>query len=136
MERPPGDQAAGSANGVGVDLAGWDGVVFEAIIGVIGNGGTYDLRVVDSANSNFSGAVNVTDKDTGNVAGITQVLNTGPNVIVSIDVFRPTNRYVRVVSTATTNNVNVGIVAHKYRAQGRTPYDLPTNNQYVAVRAN
>lgn len=124
------DAAAGGSNGAGVDMQGWDGVVFEAILGVIGNGGTFDMRVVESANANFSGAVNVSG------AAITQVPNTTPNIVVAIDVFRPTNRYVRVVATAGTNNVNYGVVSHKYRRTGRSPATLPTNHQYVAVAAN
>jgi hypothetical protein len=129
VEVVPSSPGAGG-NGAGVDMQGWDGVAFQCIIGVVGNGGTYDLRVVESANSNFSGAVNVAN------AEITQVLNTSPNVLVTIDVYRPTNRYLRVVSTPATNNANVAVIAHRYRGTGRTPAGLPTNHQYVAVRAN
>lgn len=129
----PGSSPGAAGNGAGVDmleLGGWDGVVFQAVIGVIGNGGTYDLRVVGSANANFSGAVNV------NGASITQVPNTQANIVVSIDVFRPTNRYLRVVSTPATNNANIAVLATRYRGQGRSPITLPTNSQYVAVAEN
>lgn len=119
-----------ATNGAGVDMAGWDGVAFVCAIGVIGNGGTFDLRVVESANANFSGAVNVTN------AAITQVTNGVANVCVTVDVYRPTNRYVRVVATPATNNANVGVVSVRYRGQSRLPASLPTNAQYVTVRAN
>lgn len=124
------DGAAASSNGAGVDMQGWDGVIFQAIVGTIGNGGTFDMRVVESANSNFSGAVNITG------AALTQVPNTQPNTVYSIDVFRPTNRYVRVNATVGTNNVNYGVIAHRYRHVGRAPLTLPTNSQYVTVAAN
>lgn len=124
------DGAAASSNGTGVDMQGWDGVIFQAVIGTIGNGGTFDMRVLESANANFSGAVNISG------AALTQVPNTQPNTVYSIDVFRPTNRYVRVNATVATNNVNYGVIAHRYRHVGRAPVTLPTNAQYVVVAAN
>lgn len=136
----PGSSPGAGVNGIGVDMqanGGWDGVEFEMVVGVIGNGGTLDMRVVESANSNFSGAVNITDKDNSSVsAAITQIANTVANVVVGIDVFRPTNRYLRAVVTPATNNANVAVIAHRYRNQGRSPIDLPSNGQYVSVRAN
>lgn len=132
VEVGPSSPGAGG-NGAGADMqasGGWDGIIFECTIGVIGNGGTFDLRVVESANSNFSGAVNVTN------AAIVQVPNTTANVMVSIDVFRPTNRYVRVVATPATNNANISVSSVRYRGTGRSPVALPTNHQYVVVAAN
>lgn len=128
VEVQPGDYAAGNTNGIGVDMSGFDGVVFDAIIGGITGAGVYDMRVVESENANFSGAVNIAN------AAIVQVTNAAPNTIHSIDVFRATNnRYLRVVSSPATNNVEVTVIARRYRAQGRTPYELPTGSTYVEV---
>lgn len=139
MEVPASSPGAG-VNGIGVDmqeLGGWDGVIFEAVVGVIGNGGTFDMRAVQSANANFSGAVNIADADnSSNTAAAVQVANTVANVVVSIDVFRPVNRYLRAVVTAATNNANVAVTARRYRNQGRTPVALPNNFQYVSIRAS
>lgn len=136
----PGSSPGAGVNGVGVDmqeLGGWDGVVFEAALGVVGNGGTVDMRVQHSANANFSGAVNIADADnSSNNASITQIPNTVANVVVAIDVFRPTNRYVRAIVTPATNNANVAVTARRYRNQGRTPLTLPNNYQYVSIRAS
>lgn len=136
----PGSSPGAGVNGIGVDMqesGGWDGVLFEMSVGVIGNGGTLDMRVVGSANANFSGAVNIADADnSSNNASITQIANTVANVIVAIDVYRPTNRYVRAVVTAATNNANVAVTARRYRNQGRTPMTLPNNFQYVSIRQN
>jgi hypothetical protein len=119
-----------AATGTGVDMQGFDRVVFHVAIGVIGNGATIDARVVGSANANFSGAVNIAN------AAIVQVLNTSPNVAATIDVYRPTNRYVRLVVTPATNNANVSAVAVRYRGTGNLPPTQPTNYQYVAVSEN
>lgn len=125
---PTSPGAAG--NGGGVDMMGYDRVLFHCLIGVIGNGGTFDLRVVGSANANFSGAVNITN------AVITQVPNTTANVVVSIDVVRPTNRYVRVVATPATNNANIAILSERFRGSGVVPAANPTNFQYVVIAEN
>lgn len=136
----PGSSPGAGVNGVGVDmqeLGGWDGVEFLMPVGVIGNGGTLDMRIVSSANANFSGAVNIADADNAsNIAAVTQIPNTQANIVVGIDVFRPVNRYLRAVVTAATNNANVAVIARRYRNQGRTPVALPTNHQYVSVRAS
>ncbi|MGD9889696.1 MAG: hypothetical protein AB7R89_25765 [Dehalococcoidia bacterium] len=117
---------AGSTNGAGVDMQGWDGVAFIASIGAIEDGGTYDLRVVQDSLANFASVTNVTN------AAITQVPNTTPNVIVVIDVFRPAERYVRVNSTVATNNVTVSVTSVRYRGQSRLPKASPAD-QYVLV---
>ena len=119
---------SGAVNGAGVDMAGWDGVAFVAQVGVVTGAGTFDLRVVESANANFSGAVNISG------ASITQV--TTSNTTHTIDVWRPTNRYLRVVATQAVNTVLAAVLAFRYRGQSRLPASTPTNFQYVKVQAN
>ncbi len=121
---------ASAVQGIGVDMAGWDTVAFIATINAQGNGGAFDMRLVGSANANFSGNVNISG------AAITQVANTsGGNVTVTIEVHRPTNRYVKAIYTP-TNNANFAAVAIRSRGQARQPVTLTTNHQYVAVSEN
>ncbi len=121
---------ASAVQGIGVDMQGWDSVAFSAQINAQGNGGAFDMRVVGSANANFSGNVNISG------AAITQVLNTsGGNVCATVEVHRPTNRYVKAIYTP-TNNANFSAVAIRTRGAGRQPPSLPTNHQYVGVSEN
>lgn len=126
----PNSSPGAATNGAGVDMQGYDRVRFLCAVGLIGNGGTFDLRVVGGANANFSGAINITN------AVITQLANTTTNVVVAIDVVRPTNRYVRVVATPATNNANIAIISERFRGTGTTPPANPTNFQYVTVAEN
>jgi hypothetical protein len=126
-----GVTASSAANGNGVDMLGWDGVEFDVNIGAMVATATFDLRVVGSANSNFSGAVNITN------ANIVQTLAAdGNNRVVSVAVHRPTNRYLRVVATPATANVTYAVTSYLYRGQGRLPVTVPTNHQFVAVAEN
>jgi hypothetical protein len=131
VEVAPNQYGTGSTNGNGVDMLGWDGVEFEAILGGLVATATFDLRVLGSANSNFSGAVNIT-----NAAIVQSLAADGNNRVVSVAVHRPTNRYIRVNATVGTANVFYGVSAYRYRGQSRLPATLPTNHQFVAVAEN
>ena len=123
----PGNVGAATTQGVPVDMAGWDRVRFTLLVGAAATG-AYDLRAVHSANANMSGNVNVTG------GAITQIanINAVPNTVYEIDIARPTNRYVTVLST-TAAAANVTVLATRYRGSGVLPATLPTNHQYVAV---
>lgn len=130
-EIQPNQYAAAALNGVGVDMAGWDGVEFDALIGGMAASSTFDMRVLGSANANFSGAVNITG------AAIVQTIAAdGNNRVVSVAVHRPTNRYVRTNSTVAAANVFYGITSYRYRGASRLPPTTPTNHQFVAVAEN
>lgn len=121
---------ATAVQGIGVDMKGWDSVAFIANIAAQGNGGAFDMRVVGSANSNFSGNVNISG------AAITQVNNVVTvNATYVIEVYRPTNRYVKAIYTP-TNNANFSAVSIRSRGQTRMPPTPAGNNQYVGVAEN
>ena len=112
--------ASANVDGGGVDMAGWDGVLFLLAVGVID--GTQDMHAESDDNSAFSSATNMVDVDAVAV-DITQVAGTGDGKIYALDVWRPAEQFVRV-------NVANGagavadfqcVIAMRYRATGRLP---------------
>jgi hypothetical protein len=113
-----------------IDMQGWDGVEFEFAIGVMASGVTFDAYVQSSANSNFSGATNIAN------AALTQVANTSNATLQILDVYRPTNRYVRC-STVPGAGVFTSVVSRRYHRNGILPPSQATStNQVVKVDVN
>lgn len=125
----PQSFGAGAINGVAIDTQGWDGVRFAVGIGAITGAGTMDVVVQRDANSNMTNAVNISG------AVLTQVTNANPNSVAVVDVYRPSQRYVRLVMTQAANTVLGGAMATLYRRNGILP---PTHTaiQTVEVREN
>lgn len=117
--------ASVNTNGLTIDTAGWDGIEYKFNVGTMANGATFDARVVSSANSNMAGNTNITN------AAITQLANTSNANMVIIDVWRPTNRYVRSAVQPATANSTFGCVATLYRRTGVTPVTQNTNTREV-----
>jgi hypothetical protein len=116
LDVPPQSIAASSAaNGAGVDMAGWDGVMFVLALGAID--GTQDMKAQSDDNSGFSSATDITG------AAITQVAATGDNKLYILDVYRPGERYVRSVVTngAGATADFQAVIAIRYRGSGRFP---------------
>lgn len=119
-----------NTNGTTIDMQGWDGVEFEFAIGVMASGVTFDARVVSSANANMSGAANIAN------AALTQVANTSNATLQILDVYRPTDRYVRV-ATVPGAGVFASVVSRRYRRSGiLPPTAAATTNQVVKVVSN
>lgn len=118
-----------NANGVTIDMAGWDGCLYVFNIGAITATGTFDARIVSSANSNMSGNANITN------AAITQVAAAGNTNTVMIDIYKPTNRYIRSAGVPATANVSFSSIAIRYRASGLLP-PTQTAAQVVKVVQN
>jgi hypothetical protein len=118
-----------NANGAVMDMQGWDGIEYCFSIGTMASGATYDARIVSSANANMSGATNITN------AALTQVAVTGNANIYIIDVYRPTDRYLRSATQPATAAVLHASVATRYRRNGTLP---PTQSaiQQVKVSVN
>lgn len=113
-----------------LDMQGWDGVEYEFAIGVMASGVTFDAYVQNSANSNFSGPTNITN------AVLTQVANTSNATLQVLDVYKPTNRYVRC-STVPGAGVFASVVSRRYRRSGiLPPTQESTTNQIVKVVVN
>jgi hypothetical protein len=118
-----------NTNGAAIDMSGWDGCLYVFNIGAITSTGTFDARIVQSANSNMSGATNITN------AAITQVAASGNTNSVMIDVWRPTSRYIRSAAVPATANVSFASIAIRYRASGTLPV-TQTAAQLVKVQVN
>ena len=102
-----------AVNGAGVDMQGWDGVLFLIPVGAMDT--TLDAKAQDSAdNSTFADIAG---------AAITQYTATDDNKLCAIDVWRPTARFVRVVVDPGdgTLGVNTGAIAIRYRRTGKLP---------------
>lgn len=113
----PADLGDGATNGSVIDMQGWDGIVFIAIAGALGAGGTLDLKAQGDDAVGFGSPTDITG------AAITQVPDTGDNKSYMLDVWRPTERFIRGVVTIGGAGVAVvvGLVAVQYRFSGKTP---------------
>ena len=123
--------ASANVNGLTIDTAGWDGIRYVFNIGTMASGATFDARLVSSANANMSGAANVPN------ALITQLTNASNVNAVIIDLWRPTNRYVRSAVQPATANSTFSSFAVQYRRTGTKPVTAPTTTvQTVKVAQN
>jgi hypothetical protein len=116
QELPSQALAASTAfNGDGSDMQGWDGILFILNLGV--TDGTVDMKVQGDDNSSFSSATDITG------AASTQIAATGDNKLYCIDVYRPTERYIRAVVTTGAGAVadEAGVISIRYRGTGRRP---------------
>lgn len=136
VEVIPGTNISAAAQGIGVDMKGWDTVTFVAQIAAMTGSATFDMRVVGSANSNFNNGTNTNGTDITNAAIVQVPAAAGVNIACAITVVRPTNRYVKVIATPATNNVNFAVMSILSRGQSRLPFSLPANYQLVAVAEN
>ena len=121
--------ASANVNGTAIDMQGWTGCLFAFNIGAMGSGATFDARIVSSPNSNMSGATNITN------AALTQVTNASNTNVAIIDVWNPSQRYLRSATQPATANVTFGSISVRYRRDGLLP---PTQSaqQVVKVAAN
>lgn len=112
---PIASAASTATNGTGVDMQGWEGVLFVLNLGA--TDGTVDMKAQRDDNSGFSSATDITG------AAITQVTASGDNKLYLLDVYRPSERYCRVVVTtgAGATADQLGVEAIRYRGTGRFP---------------
>ncbi len=116
---------AANVNGTALDMQGWDGCQFAFNIGAMASGATFDARIVSSPNANMSGNTNIAN------AALVQVANTANTNLVVIDIYRPTDRYLRSALVPATANVTVGSIATRYRRTGVLP---PTQSAAQVVK--
>jgi hypothetical protein len=119
----PPQSSTGLINSSGVDMSGWDGVQFVIAHGVFGTNGTLNAYVQRDDNSGFNSPTNIAN------AALAAIVNS--NGVAIIDVYRPSERYVRIAVTGQTNGVQVGVTAHRYRRNGILP---PTQAAVQVVR--
>jgi len=122
---------SGAVNGAGVDMNGWDGVLFLVHVGAMGTAATLDAKVQTHEDSSFStGTADVVG------AALTQILAaTGGGKVYAIDVWRPGEQFVRIVVTQATAAVLASATATRYRRTGRIPA-TQTLTELVKVLAN
>lgn len=121
----PAQSASTVQTGAGVNMVGWDGVRFVINLGAFTGSAVADARVVGSANANFSGAVNISG------AALTQVAAANNANVFVIDVFRPTNLYLRCLVTPAVNTILLAVTADRYKRGGVLP---PTQGAIQTVR--
>lgn len=123
------DNAA--ANGAILDMQGWDGVVFLVLVGATDI--EVDFAVQEDSDSAFGSGAAITG------AAITQLGATDDDSMSIVDVWRPTERYVRGTLTVGDGvaGSDTAVVAMRYRGQGTRPVvqDAATN-ELVKVKAN
>lgn len=125
-----GTIASANTNGTTMDMQGWDGCLFVFNLGTMVTNATFDARIVESANANMSGATNIAN------AALTQVAAaTGNTNSYMIDVYRPTQRYIRSATQPATANTTFASVAIRYRRGGILP-PTQTALQTVKVTVN
>ncbi len=92
-----------------VDMANFEGVEFEVIMGAITAGGVQSAKLQQSSDDGSA-------DDFSDIEGSSQTIaDDDDNQVFVLEVHRPTKRYVRcVVSRATQNSVLDAIVARQY----------------------
>lgn len=120
--------AAGTSpqNGSILDMSGWDGVTFIALLGTLTATQVTSLKAQQGNQSNLS--------DVADLAGtlVGPLADGDSNKCLALDVYRPTDRYVRcVVNRGTANAVIDGIVAVQYRGR-----KSPVTQDTTTIAAN
>src|SRR5712692_8868507 len=121
--------AAGTSNQdglAGIDMSGFDGVMFIADVGALTPGQVTRLPVLGSDDDSSFGAF-ATD-------AVTLTMDDGDsNKCLVVDVFRPRNRYVRArVQRGTANAVIDCVVAILYR-KNKKPVVQPASVSQIAA---
>lgn len=134
------DTASGLATqAAGTDMAGYDRAAFDIIIGTAVSGAVFDAWLVESNESNLGNATNILKaRNSSQQIAITQATASANmnNTVRTLEVFRPSKRYVGVtLKTATQNVTTVSIVSRKWRGTGVIPATVTTDHQYVASAA-
>ena len=115
--------ASVNTNGLTIDTQGWDGAHYIFNVGAMVAGATFDARIVSSANANMVGNTNLTGTVAGvanSNAAVVQLTNASNLNVVEIDVWRPTNRYIRSAVMAGTANSTFSSVCILYRRNAGT----------------
>lgn len=95
-----------------IDMSGYDGVVFIALFGTLTASQVTSMKAQQDTASAMSTAADLEGSSVGPLA------DDDDNQCLVLDVYRPRERYVRVVITrATANAVIDGVIAIQYRSR-------------------
>ena len=115
----PSNAAAGTVNSSGIDLQKFRRAIFVIEVGAMTASATFDAKLQSCSLSNFASGVH---SITG--GAITQIANTGNNVVVTIETTdeameqkNPGDRYVRIQCVVTTAAVNFSAIGLGGEAQ-------------------
>jgi hypothetical protein len=118
--------ATTDVNGTGLDMTGFDGVLFVALFGTLTTTHVTSMKAQQSSD-------NASADDYSDIAGSSSgaMADGDSNKMILLDVFRPTKQWVRpVVDRGTANAVLDGIIAIQYAAR-----DIPiTQGSTVSVQ--
>lgn len=120
-----------SQNSAILDMSGWDGVTFMAMLGTLTATQVTSLKAQQGQAANLSDAADLAGTLVGPLA------DTDSNKCLVLDVYRPLDRYVRcVLGRGTANAVIDGIVAIQYRGR-KSPVSQDTttiafNEQHIS----
>ena len=99
-----------------VDTAGFDGVMFVALLNTVTSGAVLSLQAQDNSLNQSGGMANVGN---GATATLTDA-GTNSNKTMILDIIAPGQRYVQCLLNRTTQNVTVdGMLAILYRGKGK-----------------
>lgn len=126
---PPQSTSANVA-GAGVDMQGWDGVMFTLNLGAFTGAANVSMYLQEDTQSNYATATNIANAATNTIT------NANQNVVAVVDVFRPDKRYVRSQVYPQANAVVVGVTATRYRHTGILPPDTRAAFQTVFVQVS
>lgn len=104
-----------------IDMQGFDGVLFLAMTGDVSDTSVLTLKAEQNTANSTSGMAAL-----GGAATFTAGATSADNKVLALDVFKPTERYLRAVLTRGTANAAVdGIIAIQYGAQNKpTAHDV------------
>lgn len=98
-----------------LDMQGFDGVLFLVLTGDVSDTSVLTLKAEQNAVNSGTGMAALSGS-----AAFTAGATSADNKILSLDVFKPSKRYLRAALTRATANAAVdGIIAIQYGAQNR-----------------
>jgi hypothetical protein len=101
-----------------LDMSGWDGVLFVALLGDVTSGSVLTLTAYENT-ANSTSSPTPTAVTGGATSAVTAGASDADNLALIVDVNRPSKQYVYAALTRTTQNAVIdGVVAIQYK--GRT----------------
>ena len=115
----------GDVNGTVLDMAGFDGVLFIAAVGMLTVNNVTTLKAQQDTVQGFGGGADLEGTEVA-------ITDADDDQLIMLDVFRPVEQFVRCVVTRTTANAVVdSVIAIQYSVR-----DLATTQDATTVAAS